>query len=55
MLSILNNNVGVAYQSQGDLNSNQEVKMDLSNRAAGVYFVKIITNKGMKMEKVIKR
>nr|WP_321227559.1 T9SS type A sorting domain-containing protein [uncultured Psychroserpens sp.] len=39
---------------QTKLNSSQEVKLDLTERASGFYFLKIITNKGIKVEKILK-
>jgi len=39
---------------QTKMDSKQEVKLDMSNRANGVYFMKIITDKGIKVEKIIK-
>lgn len=39
---------------QTKLNSSLEVKLDLSNRASGVYFIKIQTEKGIKVEKILK-
>ncbi|WP_282068536.1 T9SS type A sorting domain-containing protein [Olleya namhaensis] len=40
---------------QTQITSNREVKIDLSNRSDGVYFIKIQTEKGIKVEKVIKQ
>ncbi|WP_055446636.1 DUF7619 domain-containing protein [Lacinutrix mariniflava] len=40
---------------QTKLNSSQEVKLDLSSRASGVYFIKIQSETGVKVEKIIKK
>ena len=40
---------------QTQIANNKDVKIDLSNRSDGVYFVKIQTEKGIKVEKIIKQ
>ena len=40
---------------QTQITNNREVKIDLSSRSDGIYFVKIQTEKGIKVEKIIKQ
>jgi hypothetical protein len=40
---------------QTKINTSGDIKIDLSTRASGVYFVKIQTEKGIKVEKIIKQ
>jgi len=39
---------------QTQIDSNTEIELDMSARSEGLYFVKIITDKGIKVEKIIK-
>lgn len=39
---------------QTRINSESEIELDISTRSKGVYFVKILTEKGIKVEKIIK-
>ncbi|WP_055435859.1 DUF7619 domain-containing protein [Lacinutrix algicola] len=39
---------------QTKITTSKELKLDLSSRASGVYFVKITTEKGIKVEKILK-
>lgn len=41
-------------QLEADFNNEDNAVLDVSGRAAGIYFVKIITEKGMKVEKLIR-
>lgn len=41
-------------QLETDFTNENNVTLDVSSRAAGIYFVKIITEKGMKVEKLIR-
>ena len=40
---------------QTQITSSKDFEIDLSNRSDGVYFVKIQTEKGIKVEKIIKQ
>lgn len=40
---------------QADIVNDAQVQVDLSSRAAGLYFVKVLTEKGVKVEKIIKQ
>lgn len=44
---------GRARDINGIINQN-DTTLDLSSRTEGIYFIKVITEKGMKMEKVVK-
>jgi hypothetical protein len=41
-------------QLQVNYSNETNVSFDLSNRASGIYFIKIVTEKGMKVEKLIR-
>lgn len=40
---------------QNNIANNTEAQIDLSSKSNGVYFIKVITNKGMKVEKLVKQ